>query len=232
MIEAVRWLVILFFYSGLLGIIVSVYTIEHPMGAAATPAVPTSVLCIVLLATLYFAVYLAIWVLTSIEKFSGRTLRGGGKTSKAPGPRSSSPEPKPPATGPLGALVGLLLSDVRDSVAFCPMLSVLFLGVRLRAHQLAGSAGEPQGWCLTFMNLATCAVFLQALARADKLLAPPADPVKETPGTLAKVCQGIQYACLLMMYAAVVAVIVALFTMTRETAGRTSLPAIPVRRIL
>merc|ERR1719199_2167851 len=47
------------------------------------------------------------------------------------------------------------------TVAFCPMLSILFVGTRMRALQMTNNKGAPQGWAQDGMYLATWSIFLQ-----------------------------------------------------------------------
>jgi hypothetical protein len=41
---------------------------------------------------------------------------------------------------------------------FCPMLAVLFVGLRMRALQITNGKGQPQGYAQDCMALATWAV--------------------------------------------------------------------------
>merc|ERR1719506_1567197 len=47
------------------------------------------------------------------------------------------------------------------TVAFCPMLAILFVGTRMRALQMTNNKGAPQGWAQDGMYLATWSIFLQ-----------------------------------------------------------------------
>merc|ERR1719152_754468 len=51
----------------------------------------------------------------------------------------------------------------RAAVQFAPMLSVLFIGLRMRALQITNQKGAPQGWAQQGMFLATYAVLIQVL---------------------------------------------------------------------
>merc|ERR1719454_2242655 len=50
----------------------------------------------------------------------------------------------------------------QKTVFFAPMLSVLFIGLRLRALQITQQKGAPQGWAQQGMFLATYSVMFQA----------------------------------------------------------------------
>lgn len=219
-IEGFRWIAILILYGGVVAIIVSIFAVVMPSsdGKKSTITMDTSVSvtlwCIMFLSVLYWLVYLAMWLVISIEVLVGRS----GKTSKDAKEVPSS-------------LRAWLTGDVRDSVAFCPMLAVLFLGVRMRALQITQNKGHPQGWCLAVMGCATWAVLFQSIARIDRLFVgtstdrisgssidPKGAGAKSEP-LISKLCEVVRYLCLLVMYAAVVAVIIALFTMTPASAG-------------
>merc|ERR1719305_234422 len=51
----------------------------------------------------------------------------------------------------------------QKTVFFAPMLSVLFIGLRLRALQITQQKGAPQGWAQQGMFLATYSVMFQLL---------------------------------------------------------------------
>lgn len=223
-IEAFRWVAIFFLYVGVVAIFVSVFNVDLPAPGKTTvtaSGVSMTLWCIIFLSVLYWLVYLATWVLISVETLTGKS----GKTSKdSVGPRSQE-------RGVPSSLRALLTGDVKDSVAFCPMLSVLFLGLRMRALQLTENRGQPQAWCLIVMAVATWAVLFSALSRLDKLFVGSRDTQTSITGdtidpkdkkgesVISKICEVVKYLCLLAMYAAVIAVIVALFTMTPESAG-------------
>merc|ERR1719388_53863 len=53
--------------------------------------------------------------------------------------------------------------SARATVQFCPMLSVLFLGLRLRALQLKPQVGAPQGFAQQGMFLCTYSLMIQVI---------------------------------------------------------------------
>jgi hypothetical protein len=120
---------------------------------------------------------------------------------------------------------------------FCPMLSVLFLGLRLRALQLKPQVGAPQGWAQQGMFLCTYSLMIQVIMvlmlplftrsapKTDK------DGNVESPGgagILAMTLVGLRYTCFLALYGGVITVIYALFTITPETATGTGSDWLPV----
>merc|ERR1719491_2212208 len=126
----IRWACTIGIYVGAIGVLVSIYLIEHPKGPEFTPPVSTALACIVLLTSVYLLVYFLLFVCV--------TVRGGSIPSRGAAPSI------------LGKVVKAL--DVaRGTVYFAPMVAVLFLAVRLRALQISGNRGAPQGWAQNCM---------------------------------------------------------------------------------
>merc|ERR1711988_1474315 len=55
------------------------------------------------------------------------------------------------------------MEHAKGTIAFCPMLSILFVATRMRALQLTDRKGAPQGWAQDGMYMATWSVLLQFL---------------------------------------------------------------------
>ena len=55
----------------------------------------------------------------------------------------------------------LTLDSARATVQFCPMMSILFVGLRMRALQITDQKGAPQGWAQQGMFLSTYAIMVQ-----------------------------------------------------------------------
>ena len=53
------------------------------------------------------------------------------------------------------------LDSARATVQFCPMMSILFVGLRMRALQITDQKGAPQGWAQQGMFLSTYAIMVQ-----------------------------------------------------------------------
>eukprot|EP00397_Hematodinium_sp_SG-2012_P027888 GEMP01029334.1.p1 GENE.GEMP01029334.1~~GEMP01029334.1.p1 ORF type:complete len:471 (+),score=103.81 GEMP01029334.1:135-1547(+) len=102
------------------------------------PAVSTTAQCIVNLLIQYFVIYTALAILRNFRDF---TNTGGGALK--------------------------VIESTRSTVAYAPMLCVLFLATRMRAIQLtAGNTeqyGLPQDWCQTSMQVATWSVLAQVI---------------------------------------------------------------------
>ena len=56
-----------------------------------------------------------------------------------------------------------LMEDAKDTIQFCPMLAILFVGTRMRALSITNNRGAPQGWVQDGMYMATWAVLIQFL---------------------------------------------------------------------
>merc|ERR550514_1322227 len=117
----------------------------------------------------------------------------------------------------------------QKSVFFAPMLSVLFIGLRLRALQITDQKGAPQGWAQQGMFLATYSVMFQLLMifilGAVNGGAPELDsdgnPKEQGSGMAAHALVAFRYLALLALYGGAVTCVVALFKITPETATGT-----------
>merc|ERR1719473_330190 len=91
----------------------------------------------------YFLVYLMLWLLITFRQFtaSNRNMSYASFFAKA------LPT----------------LEAAKSTVQFAPMLSVLFVGLRMRALQITNQQGAPQGWAQQGMFLATYAVLIHVL---------------------------------------------------------------------
>merc|ERR1719473_1181397 len=123
-------------------------------------------------------------------------------------------------------------TSAQKTVFFAPMLSVLFIGLRLRALQITQQKGAPQGWAQQGMFLATYSVMFQLLMIYILGLVNGGKPPKtdEEGNTLTDestspaVAYGLvafRYLALLCLYGGAVTCVVALFKITPETATGT-----------
>merc|ERR550514_70869 len=53
------------------------------------------------------------------------------------------------------------MDNAKGTVAFCPMIAILFVGTRMRALRLTNNRGAPQGWVQDGMYCATWAILIQ-----------------------------------------------------------------------
>merc|ERR1719269_72703 len=199
-LTAARYMVMLALYGGFTAVIVSVCVIEGKDGAAPPPVSP-AMQCVMNLTVQFFFVYLMLWVCVTVKQF----------------------------TSGLDSVLDIAiptLDSAKATVQFCPMLSILFVGLRMRALQITKQQGQPQGWAQEAMFLCTYAIMLQlfmvVLLPLFTRSAPEMDAdgnVKPSgPGIMAWVLVAIRYLCFAMVYGGVSTVVYALFVMTKETA--------------
>merc|ERR1719353_1846451 len=119
---------------------------------------------------------------------------------------------------------------------FCPMLSILFVGTRMRALMLTDSRGAPQGWCQDGMYMATWSLLIQfvmvlvtSCATGEPAHVDEDGNIKWEPEhpILFYIVVAIRILGFLLLYGGVITVIVGVYTMTPETAnGRGAVPLV------
>merc|ERR1719335_545105 len=134
-LSAARWIIMICIYVGAACVIYSVFTIQHPKGDQYTPPISVTMQCVINLTFQFFFVYIGIWVLMTIEHFTKFKWDI--------------------LTNTIESMIG--------TVAYCPMLSILFVGTRMRALLITNNKGAPQGWVQDGMYMATWAVLIQFL---------------------------------------------------------------------
>merc|ERR1719240_842728 len=107
---AMRYMVMLAMYGGFTAVIYSVMVIEAPPGGTYVPVSP-AMQCTMNLTTQFFFVYLVLWILVTLKQFTSSM------------------------DGFLNIAIPTM-DSARATVQFCPMLSILFIGVRMRALQI------------------------------------------------------------------------------------------------
>jgi len=198
-LNAVRYAVMLALYGGFTAVIVSVCIIENPNGP--TPMVSPAMQCVMNLTVQFFFVYLMLWASITVKQF----------------------------TSGMDDFLNIAiptLDSARATVQFCPMLSVLFLGLRLRALQITDNKGAPQGWAQQGMFLCTYSLMLQVLLVLVLPLFTRGAPKTDADGNvamagdgiLAKTVVALRYIAFLALYGGVITVITALFLITPSTA--------------
>merc|ERR1719428_1972548 len=128
-----RYVMMICIYVGVGCIIYSIFTIEHPKGPEYTIPISPTMQCVINLTFQFFFVYIWIWAAITIKEFTGFEW----------------------------ALMTQTMENCKNVVMFCPMLSILFVGTRMRALQITDNRGAPQGWCQDGMYMATWAVCIQ-----------------------------------------------------------------------
>merc|ERR1719335_1345545 len=207
-----RYIMMLSIYLGFTAVIVSIFTITHPQGVQYTPPISPTVQCVITLTFQYFFVYLGIFVCITLKEFTGLEW----------------------------ALLTDTMESARGTIAFCPMIAILFVGTRMRALQLTNNRGAPQGWAQDCMYLATWSIFLQfcMVVIAGACLGSKAETDEDgnvtwQPGNIYAfyAVQVIRWLCVLFLWGGVIGVIVSVFTITPETAngvGSTPVSDVPV----
>jgi hypothetical protein len=203
-----RWVIMICIYVGFTCVIWSIFTIEHPRGKQYTPPVSVTMQCVINLTVQFFFIYLMVWISVTLKEFTGFEW----------------------------TLLTQTMENAKATVAFCPMLAILFVGTRMRALQMTQNRGAPQGWVQDGMYMATWSVLLQFMMC---LITPvftgkPAETdedgnVKWEPANpcMFYTVQVIRWLSFILMYGGVITVIVGVFTMTPETAnGRGAVPLI------
>lgn len=206
---ALRFLCLFAFYGGVCGVIYSIFTFEAPAGPESTLPVSPAVQCVVNLTCQFFFVYLVLIVCLTTSEVSG---------GKYPLERYK------------------LYSAVQASkttLAFAPMLSILFVTTRMYALLITDKKGAPQAWAQDGMYMATWSLLISFLACLVSGFAMDEVEVNDDGEVVNKfenkwvaiLMQGIRYFAMMLLYGGIVMVIVGLLYMTPETAnGRGSIP--------
>jgi len=207
-ISAVRWICLVALYGGFSAVIYSVFVIEHPTDVSLTPPISPAMQCVMNLTVQYFFIYLMLWICITAQQFLG--------------------------SSPFWDKTIAIFDAGRATVMFAPMLSMLFIGTRMRALQLTKATdgtipptAGPQGWAQDGMFLSTWSVLIQVLMALLVPILTGAKPEMDEDGNLktpegaskivAIFCDFIKYFCLIAMYGGAVTVMYAVYTMTPET---------------
>jgi len=203
-----RYIIMFCIYVGFTCVIYSVFTIQHPNGPQYTPPISVTMQCVINLTFQFFFIYLMIWICVTIDEFTGQKWQ----------------------------LLINTMENLKGTVAFCPMLAILFVGTRMRALLITNNKGAPQGWVQDGMYMATWAILIQFLfGLLVPLCTGSATPCDEDGTPEYKPSHPIALYCVLAMkwgtfiflYGGVIAVITGVYTMTPETAnGRGSVPLV------
>jgi len=216
-LQVCRWIIMISIYLGVAAITWSIYSIEHPKGKQYTPPISVTMQCVVNLTWQFFTVYTLIWIGITVKECFGWNFH----------------------------ILTNAMENARGTIAFCPMLAILFVGTRMRALQLTMNKGAPQGWAQDGMYMATWSVLLQFMM---VLLIPiftyimegdvhhpeldkdgNVDPTKFNKGGKCGliVVQVIRWIGFILLYVGTICVMVGAYTMTPETAnGRGSVPLV------
>merc|ERR1711865_249927 len=203
-----RYLIMFCIYVGFTCVIYSVFTIQHPNGDQYTPPISVTMQCVINLTFQFFFIYLMIWICVTIDEFTGLKWQ----------------------------LLINTMENMKGTVAFCPMLAILFVGTRMRVLLITNNKGAPQGWVQDGMYMATWAILIQFLfGLIVPICTGTATPCDEDGTPEYKPAHPIAlYAVLalkwltfIFLYGGVRAVVTGVYSMTPETAnGRGSVPLV------
>merc|ERR1719389_1614071 len=116
---AARWIIMFAIYVGISCVIYAVFNMEHPKGPEYTPPISVTMQCVINLTVQFFIIYILIWVALTVKELTGWEWH----------------------------FITNTMENAKGTIAFCPMLAILFVGTRMRALQLTNNRGAPQGWC-------------------------------------------------------------------------------------
>merc|ERR1719247_429649 len=211
--SAFRFIIMLCVYASAVAVVCSVFTIQHPDGKELTPPLSPTMQCVLNLAFQYFLIYALLWIFITLEDFTSFELTNMKQA----------------------------VETAKSTVAFAPMIAVLFIATRMRALQMTDNKGAPQGWVQDGMYLATWSILVQFIMC---LLMPLFTGKPYTPDTLdapvskdketnvsnyygALAVSIVRYTALIALMGGIATVAVGVFMMTPETAnGRGAIPVI------
>eukprot|EP00929_Paragymnodinium_shiwhaense_P067329 TRINITY_DN338_c0_g1_i4.p1 TRINITY_DN338_c0_g1~~TRINITY_DN338_c0_g1_i4.p1 ORF type:complete len:623 (-),score=163.79 TRINITY_DN338_c0_g1_i4:213-1865(-) len=208
---ALRYVTMIGMYGGCFGVMVSIFKFVAPAGPEHTLPVSPTVQCVVNLCLQYFVIYLILNVLTTITEASGGQYRAEEFKLFA------------------------AVNAAKATVAFAPMLSILFVTTRMYALLLTDKKGAPQAWVQDGMFMATWSLLISFLACLITGLAMDKVELDEDGNVVNKfenkyvayAAVALRYFTMVLLYGGIITVIVGLFVMTKETAnGRGSVPVV------
>jgi len=229
-ITAVRYICLVALYGGIAVVVYSVYVIKHPEGRSKTPPVSPAMQCVITLTVQYFLIYIILFALITAKSFSsGRGLDHDDEETNA----GVHEERERPATQALTKAIGIF-DAARSTVMFAPMLSILFIGARMRALQLTKAkngtippGAGPQKWVQDGMFLATWSIFVQLImtmlvpiftGKKPEVGEDGISKVPEgTPKMMAITVEVVKYLSLVTMYGGAVVVMYGVYTMTPDS---------------
>lgn len=208
---SLRFLCMLGFYGGVVGVIYSIFAFVAPAGPEATLPVSPTVQCVVNLTCQFFFVYLVLVVCQTISEVSAGKFPLETYTFYA------------------------AIQAARSTLSFAPMLSILFVTTRMYALLITDKKGAPQAWVQDGMYMSTWSLLISFLSclitgfLMDKVDTDQDGNVvnKFSNQYVGMAMTALRYFAMLLLYGGIVMVVVGLFVMTPETAnGRGSVPLV------
>jgi len=208
---AVRYCCMMAFYGGAVVVMYAIVVFEAPAGPEHTIPVSPTVLCVMNLTAQFFLVYLLMTIMLTVSEVSG------GKY--------------PLETYKLFSA----LEASKATLAFAPMLSILFVTTRMYALLITDKKGAPQGWVQDGMFMSTWAIAISFMSCLFTGLIMDDVKTDEDGNVINKFSSpavgfgmvAVRYGSMLLLYGGILTVIYGLFVMTPETAnGRGSLPLV------
>jgi len=208
---AVRYACMLSFYGGSVVVMYAICVFEAPAGPEHTIPVSPTVQCVMNLTAQFFLVYLLMTMMLTVSEASG------GKY--------------PLETYKLFAA----LEASKATLAFAPMLSILFVTTRMYALLITDKKGAPQGWVQDGMYMSTWAIAISFMACLFTGLLMDDVKTDEDGNVINKFSSpavgggmvAVRYLSMFLLYGGILTVIYGLFVMTPETAnGRGALPVV------
>jgi hypothetical protein len=211
-----RYALFLGLYVGFAAVCVGVFLFKPPAGVWDGPIPPVSpaVACTMILAVTFFMVYFLAAVSRTYSQFSG------GQT--------------------FVSTFETVMTKAADTLAFAPMLSVLFLAARMRALQMDPVSGNPQTWaqncfyactyCLIIQTAMSCIVPLLLGGKVAKNDNVEGDFSYELPsgGNVAAKCLTVfRFLLMFTLYACVLAVVCSVFTIEHPDGKELTPPLSP-----
>merc|ERR1719326_1610526 len=136
---ALRYLSMLGFYGGVVGVAYSIFVFESPEGPEHTLPVSPTVRCVVNLTCQFFFVYLLQTIMLTVSEVSSGAV--------------------PLEKNRMFAA----LEAAKATLAFAPMLSILFVTTRMYALLITDNKGAPQKWVQDGMYMSTWALLISFL---------------------------------------------------------------------
>merc|ERR550537_1882343 len=131
---AIRFICMISFYGGAIGVIYSIFTFEAPAGPEHTIPVSPAVQCVVNLTCQFFFVYFMMTLMLTLSELTHVRFEEY-KTYAA-------------------------IAAAKSTLAFAPMLSILFVTTRMYALLITDKKGAPQRWVQDGFYMCTWSLFI------------------------------------------------------------------------